>query len=285
MIVLLQTPKEPARSFVDRISALQGRDGVVSISITHGFPWGDTPDMGTKVLVYTDGQAAQGQALAQQLAAELWGLREQFQQEFLPVEQALDQALAQHDGLVILADSADNPGGGGSGDSTFLLAALLQRGVANAAIGPLWDPIAVQMAFDAGVGACLGLRIGGKVGPLSGAPLDLQCTVKALVRNLNQTGLGKSVAPMGDCALVQAQGIDIVLSTLRCQTIDQDLFTQLGCDPASKHVLVVKSMQHFYASFAPIAKHIIQVAAPGADSPFPALLPYQKVPRPKWPLP
>jgi microcystin degradation protein MlrC len=109
------------------------------------------------------------------------------------------------------------------------------------------------------VGARLALRIGGKIGPLSGKPLDLQCTVKALQRDLVMTGLGGAPTAMGDCALVEAEGVEIVLCTLRNQAMDTDVFTQLGCELASKAVVVVKSAQHFHASFAKIASRVIYV--------------------------
>ena len=89
---------------------------------------------------------------------------------------------------------------------------------------------------------------------------------------------------MGDSALVEANGIDIVLITLRNQAMGTDLFTQLGCDLAAKKIIVVKSSQHFYASFAKIARHVIYAGAPGAVTLDLRTLPYRKVHRPKWPL-
>src|SRR5689334_4537012 len=82
------------------------------------------------------------------------------------------RALAAEGGPIVLADRSDNPGSGASGDSTFILRRLLERGISDVALGPLWDPIAVRIAFDAGVGARLPMRIGGKTGPMSGDPLD-----------------------------------------------------------------------------------------------------------------
>jgi microcystin degradation protein MlrC len=76
MLVTMHTSRDPARGFVDRIQALEGKDGILSISVSHGFAWGDTADMGTKVLVYADGDAAKAEALARRLADELIGLRE-----------------------------------------------------------------------------------------------------------------------------------------------------------------------------------------------------------------
>ena len=89
---------------------------------------------------------------------------------------------------------------------------------------------------------------------------------------------------MGDCALVEAAGIEIVLVTLRNQAMGSDLFTQLGCDLAAKQLIVVKSSQHFYASFSRVGKHVIYVAAPGSVTLDLRTLPYQKIQRPKWPL-
>ncbi len=284
MIVTLHTSRQPARGFVDRIQSLEGKDGVLCISISHGFAWGDVPDMGTKVLVYTDGDPAKAQALARQLADELIAMRAALTVRYPAIDAALDEALAFDGGPVLLADGADNPGGGASGDSTFILRRMVERGIKNAAIGPLWDPIAARIAFDAGVGARLMLRIGGKIGPLSGDPIDLECTVMALKPEMVMTGLANTPLALGDCALVEAQGIEIVLITLRNQAMGTDLFTQLGCDLAAKKIIVVKSSQHFYASFSRVARHVIYAGAPGAVTLDLSTLPYRKVQRPKWPI-
>ncbi|KGD95310.1 microcystin LR degradation protein MlrC-like protein, partial [Achromobacter sp. RTa] len=147
---------------------LEGRDGILSVSVAQGFATGDVPEMGTKVLVYADGDAGRAQALARQLADELIAMREQLMVPYRSVDQALDEALAFGEGPVVLADRPDNPGSGAPGDATFVLRRMLDRGVTNAALGPMWDPVAARIAFDAGPGAVLDLRIGGKVGPLSG---------------------------------------------------------------------------------------------------------------------
>ena len=283
MIVTIHTTNEPGRSFVDRISALEGHDGVLSISLTHGFPLGDVPDMGTKVLVYTDGDQAKADALARSLADELIALRETLAVPYLGIDAALDRALAAPK-PVVLADRADNPGSGSPGDSTFILRRMRERGIRNAAIGPMWDPLAVRIAFEAGLGARPPLRIGGKVGPASGDPLDLICEVKGLVPDMMMTGLSGASTPVGDAALVVADGIEIVLITRRNQAMGTDVFTNLGCDLAAKDIIVVKSAQHFQASFAAVAKSVFHVEAPGAATPDLASLPFRKIKRPKWPL-
>jgi microcystin degradation protein MlrC len=287
-LVVMHTSRQPARGFVDRIQALEGQDGILSISVSHGFPWGDVPDMGTKVLVYSDARVdpggVRGAALAQRLADELSALRNVLDVPMPGIDQALDQALAFDGGPVVLADGADNPGGGAPGDSTFILQRLLERVISNACIGPLWDPVAARIAFDAGVGATLNLRIGGKIGPLSGAPLDLRVTVKALQPELMMTGLSNTPTAMGDSAVVECNGVEILLCSLRNQAMGTDVFTNIGVDLAAKKIIVVKSSQHFYASFSKVAKKVIYAAAPGAVTVDLKTLPYKKIRRPKWPI-
>jgi microcystin degradation protein MlrC len=284
MIVTMHTSRDPARSFVDRIQSLEGKEGVLSISVTHGFAWGDVPEMGTKLLVYADRDQAKADRLARRLADELIGMREALAAPYRGIDAALDEALAFDGAPVVLADVADNAGGGAASDATFILRRMVERGIANAAIGPFWDPVAARVATDAGVGARLALRIGGKVGPLSGDPIDLDCTVVALQSDLVQTGLSGSPTRMGACALVNAGGIDILLVSLRNQAIGTDLFTGIGCDLAARKLVVVKSSQHFHASFSKVAKHVIYADAPGSVTLDLASLPYRKIRRPKWPL-
>jgi len=288
MVAMLHTTREPARGFVDRVSALEGRDGIASVSVVHGFPYGDTPDMGTKILVYsdaaTDADGARGTALAQRLAAELVDLRESLGEPMPGIDEALDMA-TETNGTVVLADRSDNPGGGAPGDSTFLLRRVLERRISGVCLGPLWDSGAVRIAFDAGVGARLPLRIGGKIAPLSGDPVDGNWEVRALLRDMVMTGLAGTPAKLGDCALIACDDVEVVITSYRCQAFGVDLFTQLGCDPAQRRLVIVKSSQHFRAAFAPIAERIILVDTPGVVTNDFTKLPFRKIKLPKWPFP
>ena len=284
MIVTMHTTRQPVRGFVDRIQKLEGKDGILSISIAHGFAWGDTPDMGTKVLVYSDADKSSGDQLARKLADELIGMREQLQAHYPDVDTALDQALSVEQGLVVMADSADNPGGGGAGDSTFVLRRVLDRGVSPVALGPLWDPVAVRIAFDAGIGATLPMRVGGKTGPTSGAPVDAEWEVMALMRNMQMSSLSGGAIGLGDCACIRTNGVSVLLTTLRNQALGTDLFTQLGCILGDQRIVVVKSSQHFHAAFAPLASAVIYVSAPGSVPIDLSTLEYKNARLPKWPL-
>jgi microcystin degradation protein MlrC len=283
MVVPIHTTREPGRSLVARMQAME-RDGALSVSVAQGFATGDVPGMGTKVLVYTDGDAAAASRLAQDLAVTVIGLREQLLARYVSVADALDRVVAASTGPIVLADRADNPGSGAAGDSTSILRAMLDRGIGDAAIGPIWDPGAGAVALEAGIGARLSLRIGGKTGPLSGDPVDLDCTVSAIVRDMATTGKAGTSVPLGDAVMVRAGTLDIVLITRRTQAFNTGLFTGLGCDPARKKLVVVKSAQHFYDSYAVIAREVIYVGAPGSASAEWASLPYRKIQQPKWPI-
>lgn len=280
MLGLYPTVREPMAGLVREITALEGKDGVLSISIAHGFPWGDVSECGTKVLVLTDG--CDGSTLARELGLRLRGMREQIEPPWMEMGAALDLAL-RSPGPVVMGDVCDNAGGGAASDSTPVLRELLRRGVKNAALGCLWDPGVVTLAFEAGEGAMLNLRLGGKLGPMSGDPLDLRGRVMKLGRDLQQSYLGGK-APMGDAAAIRFDGIDVIVNTTRCQTFSPDAFSQLGVDPRERHLTVVKSMNHFRAEFEPIAKSIIYCAAPGAIDVQYQRLPYRRLRRPIYPL-
>jgi microcystin degradation protein MlrC len=110
-------------------------------------------------------------------------------------------------------------------------------------------------------------------------------TVAALHADMMMSSLSNSVAALGDSACVAtADGVRIVLISLRNQAIGTDLFSQLGVDLAAMKIIVVKSSQHFHAAYSKVAKHIIYVGAPGVVSADLKSLPYRKIRRPKWPI-
>jgi microcystin degradation protein MlrC len=269
--------------------ALEGRDGIVSVSLGHGFPWGDTPEVGVRTLVVADGDRATAEALAATLGREVWALRETMSPPFVDVDRAVAR-IAAHAGTrpLVLADTADNPGIGAAGDSTFLLRRLIEEGIGGVAIAPFYDATATGFAFEAGLGATFDLRLGGKHGPGSGAPVDARVTVKGLVREAFQP-FGKAMAPMGDMAWLRigpddpARAIDVVVNDYRTQAFSPECFTCAGLDPAKARAVVVKSTQHFHAGFLPIADDIVYVAAPGTGAMDMRALEYRLVTRALWP--
>lgn len=284
MIGVYHTTTEPVKSFVAQMQALEGKDDVLSVSLGHGFPWGDVADLGTRMLVVTNNQPEKGAALAKELGDQFYAMRDRVQPAYRQLEEALDEALAFPGQPVVLADVADNAGGGAPNDSTFLLRAMLESGIGNAAIGCIWDPIAVAVAMEVGEGVELDLRIGGKMGPMSGDPVDIRVKVGKIARGATQM-FAEGPTPLGDAvALHGPNGIDIVAISHRTQTFSPEVFTNVGIDPTQKKILVVKSMQHFYAGFEPIAAKVIYTIAPGALVPDFKQLPYKHANMSIWPL-
>ncbi len=283
MIDIYPTSREPMRSFIDRLKALENADDILSISIIHGFLAGDVPDLGTRVIVITDNAKEKGDALAKRLGLELYALRGTTRSEYLAPEKALDLAMAASSGPVVIADVWDNPGGGVPGDSTQILREMIRRRLDNAALATIWDPIAVQTCIAAGEGARFHLRFGGKMSPAGGEPIDAEITVKRILRNASQEFCG-SVVQLGDCARVKLDGIDIILNSVRSQVFHHGVFLNLDIDPISKSLLVVKSTNHFHEAFSAISPLILYAAVNGIYPSDPASGPYKNLTRKIWPI-
>lgn len=282
MIDVLPTSREPMRGFVDRMMKLEEQDDILSISAIHGFMAGDVPDLGAKIIVVSNGRKDKGNELARKLGMELFGLRGTTRPDFLDPATALDKALAQDRGPVVIADIWDNPGGGVPGDSTIILREMIERGIQNAALASIWDPIAVRTCISAGIGASLPLRFGGKMSANAGEPVDAEVTVKAAVENATQS-FGRSIVPLGDSVWISVSGIDVILNTVRSQIFSPDAFSNLGIDPLTRKLLVVKSTNHFHDAFSRIAPDIIYAAIEGPYPNDPARTPYRNLMRPIWP--
>ena len=282
MINTFHPHRAPLRGIVDRMKAMEGQDGVLSVSFGHGFPWGDVEDVGAKMLVVTDNDPEKAVRVARSFAREIFEAREQMRGDYLGIDAALDRAVAATSGPIVLADVSDNAGGGAPGDSTFILRRIIERGIEDVASCLYWDPIAVRMCREAGEGATLALRIGGKVGPASGDPLDLTVTVRRVASGITQR-FGPTPLAIGEAVWVSSGSIDIVINTVRTQTFHPECMTALGLDPAQKKIVVVKSSNHFRAGFEPIARDIHYVSAPGALQPTFEDLAFTKLKRPYWP--
>lgn len=284
MIDVFPTSREPMRSFVDKLVRIEKDDSdVLSLSVVHGFMAGDVPEMGTKMVAVTNARPEKGQELAKKLGLELFARRGTFRMPELGARQAVAAAIAAPAGPVVIADMWDNPGGGTAGDATVVLQELLTSGVTDAAIGTIWDPMAVQICMAAGEGAEIPLRFGAKSAPGTGNPIDGIVKIARLVRNAEMR-FGESLAPFGDAAHIRYRGIDIILNSTRAQGFDPSLFSVMGINPRSKKILVIKSTNHFYASFSKIAAKILYCSAGTPYPNDPARTPYRRARRDIWPI-
>jgi microcystin degradation protein MlrC len=280
---IFPTTAQPLRAFVDDMTARE-RDGILSLSLIHGFPWGDVREAGVKVLAVADGDAALAARVAEEFGRRFWTMRSDASLAGTSVSDALDAVAAAPEGPIVLADFADNAGGGAPGDSTFILQALLQRGIENVVTGTYYDPIAVDTCFEAGEGATIALRFGGKLGAASGAPIDARVTVMRLLEQHQQDAMDDTIPVLlGRSAWIRTRGIDIVLASHRTQVFSPNAFTGLGITLGDKRAIVVKSSHHFYGKFAPLATRVLHVGAPGALSLDFASIPYKKRDPNFWP--
>jgi microcystin degradation protein MlrC len=256
MLDLFPTTQEPMISLVREIRQKEREPGILSVSLTHGFPIADCKHTGAAAIVISDGDAAKADRMADELARQFFALRGKQQEKGLSIDEAIDHVVKAGTYPIVVADMSDSDGGAAPGDSTFFLRRLLERKVDGAGLSMIWDPQAVVFASQVGIGGSLPLRIGGKVSQSSGQPLDVKAKVIGVRDNARQNGLGATFH-FGPAVAIAVDGVDIILSSVRQQTLSPECFTELGIDPAKKRMLVVKSRQHFYEKFKPIAAEVL----------------------------
>jgi microcystin degradation protein MlrC len=288
-----RTDVGPMIARLQKCIAYEKQPGVLAVSINAGFGNADIKDVGPTVTVTYDakaGNAEKHQAFAEEIAEDIWEKRFDVLNYYMPVEEAaaIAKAYRRASGPIIVADYADNPGGGGYGDSTNLLKALLEAGIRDAAFGPMVDNETALFLHKQRIGEKVKVRLGGKTDPrFGGEPLDLTATLK-LVSDGSYTGDGPMVGGLrlsfGPSAVIEVEGIEILVVTEPAQMLDLQQFKAFGIDPAQKTVVGLKSMQHFRAAFEPIAGKVIVCDSGALCTTYYDRLPYRNVPRPIYPL-
>ncbi len=278
------------RDLLARADDYEKEPGIDAVSIQAGFTWADIPYTGPSVAVSHEPAAeARARAIAAALVDEIWRRRDESSSDYRTVAEGIAAARAKSDGKgpLVLADGTDNPGGGGYNDTTPVLQALLDAGIANVAFGTIYDPATVRQAMAAGVGAEIEVALGGHTDESMGKPVRARAVVKMLSDGLfrNDGPMNAGVETnMGPTAVLRIGGVDVVTISNRIQTIDLQVFLSQGIDPRAKDVVVVKSVQHFRAAYAPIAREIVLVDSGGICSPDISRLTFAKLRRPIWPL-
>ena len=266
------------------------RPDVLAAGVCAGFPWADTHDTGPTALIVGNGAQADHGALADKLVQEIWDKRHIVTIQTLSIEEAMTRARAHKPAgkPVVLADFADNPGGGGYGDATLLLKGMLDANLANAAFATIYDPVSAMICRDNGLGAIVHLELGGKTDPAYGGPLAVRGTVKAVTNGqfrLEGPMTAGLKVDMGTTAVVTIDGIDVVVASRKFQVYDQMFLRHARIDPLLKSFVAVKSAHHFRAAFQPIAAEVLVVdGGGGLTSRNYRELDYQRVRRPVYPL-
>jgi microcystin degradation protein MlrC len=278
---------------VERIAkarAYEREADVFAVSVNGAFGNADIEEVGPTVLVTCQGDLDRHRAFAEALVDDMWQRRFDAVTEFLTVEAAVTEAgsYVRSTGPLVIADYADNPGGGGYGDSTELLRVMIAAELQDACFGPIVDPEVAAELHGASPGDTVSVNLGGKIDPrVGGAPLALTGTLVSLSDGAyvgDGPMLGGLKGSWGPCAILRVGGIDILVTTARAQMLDLQQFRAFGIDPAARRVVALKSMQHFRAAFEPIAGKVIVCDSGALCTPDLSKLPYERVRRPIFPL-
>lgn len=273
---------EPANSLYATLTQLEQQSGG-AMSFAMGFPMADIPEAGMSVVSY-DGQPAAGAQAVRNMREAVEGAERNFAMTVYSADEAIAHAMAN--GMVgkpvVIADTQDNPGAGGNGDTTGLLDAMLRQQARDAVLGMLIDPASAARAHEIGQGNGGHFDLGAISGLAGHQPVSGRFEVARL-----GDGVFTCTGPMfrgfrmqlGPMALLRRDGVQIVLASKKCQAADQEMFRHLGVEPVSQRVVALKSSVHFRAAFQPIAGEVIVAIAPGPCLAHPADFAWRKLRR------
>jgi microcystin degradation protein MlrC len=284
-----------AGPYAELIALGEKRKGpeIMNVSIMGGFAFADTAKNGLAVVVTARGSAEAARSLALELGQEAWARRERFVPRLTSLEDAIAKArLSGSDPAhppLAFADVADNPGGGGRGNTTYLLEAFHKAGVEGVLLGVFHDAALAAEAHRRGVGARFQARFNRDGGDQFSKPYAAEAAVRALsdgaCRGRRGIFAGSEMNLGPSCAL-ELDGITIVVISQRTQCADPVFFEMLGLDIAKARIVIVKSRGHFRGGFDEFFRHeqIVEVDLPGLTSPMLGRFDWTRLPRPVIPL-
>ncbi|NQV84286.1 MAG: M81 family metallopeptidase [Rhodospirillales bacterium] len=268
-------------------------DEILNVSVVAGFVFSDLAKCGMTVLVTARSDLAAARALAQDIATRAWDMRERFQTQLTSLDDAIEMAVQNANDktrpALIFADVADNPGGGGRGNTTWILSALYDAGATGVLFGIFYDPALARAAFEAGEGAEFQAVFNAETASEFSKRFEAAAVVIALSDGecIGRRGLwaGRSLG-LGPTALLQLNGIKVVVVSNRKQCAEPRFFEMFGLDIADARTVVVKSRGHFRAGFDEFFDddHVIEVDVPGLTSPVLSRFDFKNLPRPTIPL-
>ncbi len=268
------TDHEPCKSiYRDLVRLEQSGAAVINAEFAPGFPSADIADCGPAILIHGRDRASVESALDDCLQ-RIVDAEPQFVSRLLSPDEAIRQARRLHsEKPVVLADVQDNPGGGGTSDTTGLLEALVSNQAKGAVLAMLYDPQVAERAHRSGIGQRLTVRLGAKSGFAGVLPYDCTIEVEALGDGrFTCTGemyrnIEAQLGPMALLRIIDSDSdIRVIINSERAQCLDLAMIRHLGVEPTEQRILAIKSTVHFRADFDPIAAETLLVCAPGAVS-------------------
>lgn len=289
-------PKENTRAgpmvdVMEKARELEQRDGLLKLNVLPGFHQADVPSMGFSIISVGDGTT--GEEAARELGTFVWNRREDFISDYPEpkegVRLAIEKASANADPIV-LADTGDNPGGGGTTRTTVVLKELLEQEAENAALALMAEPDVVERCIQRVVGASLPVTLGTDSSPQEGGSIEVEAYVKAITdghfRNTGPMSTG-TMNNLGRTVLVEVgedRNVSVILTENRVQPYDIEVWRHVGAPPERFDILVVKSTNHYRAAYEPLAGEVIPLNSPGLCAMDPEKFDYQNITRPKYPL-
>jgi microcystin degradation protein MlrC len=267
--------------------------GVMNVTILSGFAFGDTPKNGMTVITHTRGDVALARRVTLELAEAGWADRERYRPAMIGLADAVARAKAAGEDAgaepLLFADPADNPGGGGRGNTTFILKAMLEAGVRGCVLAVFFDRAAVAAARAAGVGAEISLTLNAEEEDSFSEPLAVEARVVSLHDGKFVGAYGMvagTTADTGPTAVLDLGGVIVICISKRQQCRSTDYLSAFGIDPEACRSIVVKSRGHFRAGFQHLfpPERILEVDVPGLTSPNLANFNWRFLPRPVFPL-
>ena len=269
-------------------------DTVMNVSVLGGFTYGDTPYNGMSFIVTTRSDKARAQSLCRELAEQVWRERQRFLPELTSLEDCITGATARGENPFeekkIIADVADNPGGGGRGNTVWLLKGLYEAGAKGVIIGVFFDAPLAAEAHERGEGAVF--RASFNRSETDQYSEQFEAEVKVLhVSNGRIVGrepgsrAGMAI-DLGRTAVLRLGTVTVVVISIRQQCIDPGYFEEFGVDVEGAQTVVVKSRGHFRAGFSVYFRpdQVIECDAPGLTSPSLSNFDWQGFNRPIYPL-
>ena len=291
--ISLLTAKGPYADLIKYGQTKLGGD-ILNVSVMAGFAYSDSPKNGLTAVVTARNENWKAAAkLSLKIAQRAWDTKERFKRAMMSLGDAVQLAASvsrdRRRKPIILADVADNPGGGGRGNTTYLLRALKGARTQHVLFGVFNDAAVAAKAHELGEGAIFTASFNSQEHEEFSLPFDSEAKVVKLSdgRYVGRRGVLKNVSSdMGPSALLDLGGIQLVVISNRCQCMDPRQFEMFGVDIAQARVVVVKSRGHFRGGFDEFFKpdQIYEVDCPGLTSPVLANFTWTKLPRPVYPL-
>jgi len=275
----MRTDGGPMAELMALARAAEREPGILDVAIFGGFAYGDSPCAGPTVMVHTEGDGAIADAVASRLVAEYVARLPRFRVALPTAADGIEIALAAPPGLIAVIDPADNPMSGGIGDTPELFRALLARNPDVPTVFAFFcDPALVQTAHEAGIGASLDRRLGGRLSRDFGSPMPATLRVRRLTdgRFHNRGPMERGLAvDLGRSCVLDIGSIAVIV-TETCQSPNDRAYFELhGIDLATTRLLCAKAKNHFRAAFGPLCRQIVEVDCPGSAAADLSRLPFR----------